>query len=283
MENIGGFEMILNFSLKKLLSILLIFQFIFLLSSCITESDLNFEKSISVKKDDSTTVSLNYKESIFINDEFSISFDGVNNDSRCPIDVVCVWAGNAEVVLKIRNKNFEKNFILNSYLYPRTIVYDQYEIELTKVLPERKSQIELMQSDYSIHLKIFFNTNKELRKVHMIDSNLDWTMSKDYLKVNSVSLDKNLLSFSLSYSGGCKEHFINVFAYTSIAKSIPPQINLHISHNANNDLCEAYITRKMQFDLSVIKNFLIGYNNVYLNIFSPDGKLVGGSPLLYKY
>ncbi len=254
----------------------------FFLSSCITESNLNFDKSISVKKDDSTTVSLNYKESIFINDEFSISFEGVNNDSRCPIDVICVWAGNAEIVLKIRNKNFEQNFILNSYLFPRTIVYNQYEIELKKVLPEKKSQIELKQSDYSIQLKIFYNTNKELRKVHMIDSNLDWTISKDYLKVNSVSLDKNLLSFSLSYSGGCSEHLINVFAYTSFAKSIPPQINLQISHNANNDLCEAYITRKMQFDLSVIKNFLIGYNNVYLNIFSPDGKLVDGSPFFYK-
>lgn len=267
---------------KLLFKYLLIFISV-LCSSCITESNLNFEKSISVKKDDSTNVTLNYNESVLINDEFSISFEGVNNDSRCPINVICVWAGNAEVVLKIRNKNFEKNFILNSYLFPRTIVYDQYEIELTKVLPERKSQIELKQSDYSIQLKVFFNTNKALRKVHMIDSNLDWTISKDYLKVNSVSLDKNLLSFSLSYSGGCREHLINVFAYTSFAKSIPPQINLHISHNANNDLCEAYITRKMQFDLSVIKNFLIGYNNVYINIFSPDGKLVEGSPLLYKY
>jgi hypothetical protein len=30
-----------------------------------------------------------------------VGFDGVNNDSRCASDVVCVWAGNAELRLTV--------------------------------------------------------------------------------------------------------------------------------------------------------------------------------------
>jgi hypothetical protein len=250
--------------------------------SCVTDSNLIPENSINLKKDDSTTAHLKYNESLKVNDEFSISFVGVNNDSRCPIDVICVWAGDAEIVLKIRKQNFEKNFILHSYLYPRTIVIDNYEIELKNVLPERKSRVKLEQSDYSIDLKIVNNSNKDHKKVYMIDSDLEWTISKDYLKINSATVEKDLLNISLSYSGGCKEHYINVFAYTAISKSIPPQLTLQISHNANNDLCEAYITRKMQFDLSVLRYSLSGYNVFYLNVYSPDGNLVAGSPFLFR-
>lgn len=32
-----------------------------------------------------------------------VIFVGVGADSRCPIDVVCVWQGNAEVVVRIRD------------------------------------------------------------------------------------------------------------------------------------------------------------------------------------
>jgi len=30
-----------------------------------------------------------------------VGFDGVNNDSRCASDVVCVWAGNAELRITV--------------------------------------------------------------------------------------------------------------------------------------------------------------------------------------
>ncbi len=30
-----------------------------------------------------------------------VGFDGVNTDSRCPSDVTCVWAGNAEVRITV--------------------------------------------------------------------------------------------------------------------------------------------------------------------------------------
>lgn len=269
--------------MKKLILTLTLIFLSLITFSCVTESDLTIQNYVSLKKDDSTKVKIGFKESILVNDDITISFVGVNSDSRCPIDVICVWAGDAEIVMNIKKQNLEKNFILHSFLYPRTIVFEQYQIELKNVFPQRKSNVQLQQSDYFIELNIInHDPRNDLNKVHIIDENLEWTISKDYLKVNSAFIEKNLLSLSLSYSGGCKDHFINVFSYNTILKSIPPQLTFQISHNANNDICEAYITRKMQFDLSTIKNLSIGYNTFYINIISTDGNPINGSPFLYK-
>lgn len=190
--------------MKNLLAIFLFASFAFSFFSCVTDSNLFPEHSIDLKKNDSITAAIKFKESLKINEEFSISFIGVNADSRCPVDVICVWAGDAEIVLQITKQNFDKNFILHSYLFPRSVVLDNYEIELINVFPKRKSNVKLEQTDYSIEVKIVYRTNQERIKAHLIDSNLDWTISKDYLKINSASIEKNWLNLSVCYSGGCK-------------------------------------------------------------------------------
>jgi len=48
-----------------------------------------------------------------------IRFDEVRNDSRCPADVTCVWAGDAEVVVTIsRNGSLDDSRIL-SFIQPK--------------------------------------------------------------------------------------------------------------------------------------------------------------------
>jgi hypothetical protein len=48
-----------------------------------------------------------------------IRFDEVRNDSRCPADVTCVWAGDAEVVVTIsRNGSPDETRIL-SFIPPK--------------------------------------------------------------------------------------------------------------------------------------------------------------------
>lgn len=250
--------------------------------SCITESDLSFENSISIDRNDSLNVSLKLNEIVKINDEFEISFLGVEKDSRCPIDVICVWAGDAEVILELKSKSLNKKFILHSFLTPQSIVFNQYEIYLTKVLPLRKQNIDIQQKDYSIELKIINNVNQEKRKIYLINNELNWLISNDYLKINSIEFENKMLNASLSYSGGCREHYINLFSDNAIMKSNPPQVNFYFSHNANDDLCEAYITKKIIFDMSEFNKLIKGYNVVLINIYSPNGKLVEGSPFYYK-
>jgi hypothetical protein len=60
-----------------------------------------------------------------------------------------------------------------------------------------------------------------------------------------ADLTDNVLRTGAYYSGGCEDHHFNLFfKLESTSKA-----NLWIVHNANNDMCEAYIWESLEFDL----------------------------------
>ena len=48
-----------------------------------------------------------------------IRFDEVRNDSRCPADVTCVWAGDAEVVVTISRNGSPDDTRILSFIPPK--------------------------------------------------------------------------------------------------------------------------------------------------------------------
>ena len=92
-------------------------------------------------------------------------------------------------------------------------------------------------------------------------------ISNDAVSINEVSVDNDTLKLNVSYSGGCKEHEFKLFGSSNIAESNPPQAQIFLSHNANNDACEAYITEELAFDLSPLKDS-------YKQIFQDNGPLL---------
>ena len=66
-------------------------------------------------------------ESVSIkNEQLNFQFVNVPEDSRCPIGALCIWAGNAKVVIKI----FNVMDTVNTFLDPKEINYDSYKITL---------------------------------------------------------------------------------------------------------------------------------------------------------
>jgi hypothetical protein len=61
-------------------------------------------------------------------------------DSRCPPDTNCIWAGNAKVKFSIaKGKGAAKIFELNSAIDPKPIVFEGYEIGLKELSATPKS------------------------------------------------------------------------------------------------------------------------------------------------
>lgn len=78
-----------------------------------------------------------------------ITLISVQEDSRCPVDVECVWAGNAKLNLEV--KRSKKKFIstaLNTTLNPREIAYKGYTIKLIRVSPERRASVPVASDEY---------------------------------------------------------------------------------------------------------------------------------------
>lgn len=80
--------------------------------------------------------------------ELYITFESVSEDSRCPVDVVCVWAENAKTNLLV---NGEK-FTLNTWLSPKEVKCSGYTIKLVNVLPDRKVNEVIKPENYRVKL-----------------------------------------------------------------------------------------------------------------------------------
>jgi hypothetical protein len=79
------------------------------------------------------------------------------------------------------------------------------------------------------------------------------SLARDPIFLHEAFVDGDCLQIKLSYSGGCQEHIIDLarmHPWTASSSTIP---TFEIRHNANNDLCEAYFTRELRYNLTELK------------------------------
>lgn len=86
-----------------------------------------------------------------------LTFMNVKDDSRCPKDVTCVWAGNAAVRLWLTNGRGGKAVTLNTAKSPTLsdeAQYHGYKIKLVDLNPYPRSSHKIAQSDYTATLLV---------------------------------------------------------------------------------------------------------------------------------
>ena len=75
----------------------------------------------------------------------------------------------------------------------------------------------------------------------------------DRYVLNAATITGDTLTINVSYSGGCAIHRFTLVASDSFLESFPVQLRITLAHNANNDLCRAWLTGDYHFDLTSIK------------------------------
>lgn len=76
------------------------------------------------------------------------------------------------------------------------------------------------------------------------------SLARDPVFIHEAYVDGYCLHIKISYSGGCKEHTLDLARmnqWYAGSREIPA---FEIRHNANGDLCEALITKEYRFDLT---------------------------------
>ncbi len=87
--------------------------------------------------------------------KITLEFVSVLEDSRCPVDVDCVWAGNAKVQIKLsKGKMAAQVFELNTNIEPKSITFQGYKIEITNLTPALKSDDDKSKINYSASFMI---------------------------------------------------------------------------------------------------------------------------------
>lgn len=84
-----------------------------------------------------------------------IWFGEVLSDSRCPTDVVCVWAGNAEVQIGLAlGTGPTHRFVLNTTLEPASADFGGYRVTLLALTPAPVSTRRIDPAEYRAHLRV---------------------------------------------------------------------------------------------------------------------------------
>jgi hypothetical protein len=83
------------------------------------------------------------------NGKVRVRFISVTEDSRCPVDVKCIQAGNAAVKIQVSVRGGEsKTFELNTTGRDKAGQADAYRIELISLTPGRRSNRKMRPGDY---------------------------------------------------------------------------------------------------------------------------------------
>lgn len=92
-------------------------------------------------------------------------------------------------------------------------------------------------------------------------------LPSDPITIGEVSFDGDTIQIEVSFGGGCAEHRLQLVAETTWMESWPVQVFARVTHDANDDPCDAVLQGTLRFDLSPLKRM---YQQAYQ---TPTGKI----------
>ena len=85
--------------------------------------------------------------------DLAVRLDSVVTDSRCPLGVACVWAGDADIHLSlVRGKRAPTPAVIHVTTSPKSAVNGSDIIEFVSLDPLSREQTPIKPSDYRVRL-----------------------------------------------------------------------------------------------------------------------------------
>jgi len=87
-------------------------------------------------------------------EKISVTFQEVLEDSRCPVDVTCIWAGLAKVSLQVAVSGQERELRLSTSPPENSAVFENYTFWLISVRPVPRSDQNIDSSAYFVTVRV---------------------------------------------------------------------------------------------------------------------------------
>lgn len=78
----------------------------------------------------------------------SVRFVEMVEDSRCPTDANCVWAGNAKIKIRVSKNGRSQDLTLDTNGQHSTATVEGYSIKLVSLTPQPRSNIRINRNGY---------------------------------------------------------------------------------------------------------------------------------------
>ena len=93
--------------------------------------------------------------SAILRDGLKVTFDGVQSDSRCPMDALCVWAGDAVITVSLSQPpGVRAERVLHTQPTGSEASYLAYVIKLIALSPYPRSDRQIRPDDYAATLTV---------------------------------------------------------------------------------------------------------------------------------
>lgn len=99
------------------------------------------------RKPETLKVQVN-QEKRFAKSKLSVRFVEMVEDSRCPVDTNCIWAGNAKIKIRVAKNGRSHNLTLDTNGPSQTVTAEGYQIKLVGLTPAPRSNIRINRNGY---------------------------------------------------------------------------------------------------------------------------------------
>ena len=104
-----------------------------------------------------------------------------------------------------------------------------------------------------------------------VDPSVNPGVGIDPVNIKDAQQIGDFVVLDVSYSGGCEEHEFKLESTGRYSSTYPPEVEVTLKHNSNNDRCRGMIDKKLWFDLKPLK--YTGTNRVLLVITNTETTL----------
>jgi hypothetical protein len=118
-----------------------------LVASLILILGLGIIPASAARRAESISVQVN-KEKRFPKAKLSVRFVELVEDSRCPTDTNCVWAGNAKIKIRVTGHGRSHDFTLDTNGQNQAVVTEGYSIKLVGLTPSPRSNVRINRNGY---------------------------------------------------------------------------------------------------------------------------------------
>ena len=101
----------------------------------------------ATRKAETLRVQIN-QEKRFPKSRLSVRFVELVEDSRCPTDTNCVWAGNARIKVQVRANGRSHDLTLDTNGPKQAATAEGYSIKLVRLTPAPRSNIRINRNGY---------------------------------------------------------------------------------------------------------------------------------------
>lgn len=108
--------------------------------------------SVSAKQGQEISVKINTEERV--NGGVRVRFVELVEDSRCPVDTNCIWAGNAKIKVRVTRNGRSRVLELHTMTKGSDPVFAGYKFRLTDLDPDLRSNVRINRNGYVAKIQI---------------------------------------------------------------------------------------------------------------------------------